>query len=458
VYQFSHVYSILFKLVYREAFGESAASVTGYLAWVSGATDNAIYPTLFMEYVTSVLGYEDFSGLTRFISIAIITVCLAILNYSGLEIVGNASIIVCILAMSPFVILTIVGIPKVVPSRWLQMPEEPDDALFDDDFQTSSGPLPLLTLGGILWRPYLNNLFWNLNSFDSAGCFAGETSDVHTTYPRGIFIGLIMSVLSYIIPVLIAVGATDYEQADWEDGHLGTVAVDIGGKWLGMWTIFAAAISNLALFEAEMSSDAFQLMGMAERGILPKIFSTRSKHGTPTAGICFNTMVIIAFSCADFGQLLELLNSVYAISLLLEYAAFVKLRLYNKEMHRPYRIPVPDWAAPLVVLPPTLGVLLIFALSNWFVYIFCAGALLFGFVVFKLSELCKSRGWLEFETKQSNFKYDVAPVGSPRVTNGDTEYHDDEMEIPDNSSGSEDEDDETETPPSNEDKTPMKIV
>ena len=70
---------------------------------------------------------------------------------------------------------------------------------------------------------------------------------------------------------------------------------------------------------------------VAERGILPKIFSTRSKHGTPTAGIVFNTMVIIAFSCADFGQLLEMLNSVYAISLLMEYAAFVKLRLYHKD-------------------------------------------------------------------------------------------------------------------------------
>jgi hypothetical protein len=31
-----------------------------------------------------------------------------------------------------------------------------------------------------------------------------------------------------------------------------------------MWTIFAAGISNVALFEAEMSSDAFKIMGMGE--------------------------------------------------------------------------------------------------------------------------------------------------------------------------------------------------
>jgi amino acid transporter len=193
------------------------------------------------------------------------TICLALLNYTGLEIVGNASLVICIIAMSPFLIMSIIGAPKVVPSRWFQLPESEEDAvygLFDDDFQTSSGPLPLLSLGGILWRPFLNNMFWNINGFDKAASFAGETSSASTTYPRGVFIGLIMCVVSYIFPLLVAVGATDYKQTDWVDGHLGTVAVDIGGKWLGVWTIFAAGISNVALFEAEMSSDAFKIMGM----------------------------------------------------------------------------------------------------------------------------------------------------------------------------------------------------
>jgi len=404
----------------EEAFGESMAGVCGYLAWVSGATDNAIYPTLFMEYVSSVAGWDkdDFGGWTRFGSVAAITICLAYLNYSGLEIVGKASLAVCILAMSPFLILTIIGAPKVVPSRWLQMPEQPEDdtELFDDDFQTSPGPFPFLSLGGILWRPYLNNMFWNLNSFDSAASFAAETSSASTTFPRGIFIGLVMSVVSYIVPLMVANGATDYNQSEWVDGHLGAVAVDIGGRWLGGWTIFAAGISNLALFEAEMSSDAFQLMGMAERGYLPKIFQTRSKFGTPTAGIVFNTIVIVAFSCADFGQLLELLNSVYAMSLLMEYAAFVKLRLYHKELQRPYRIPVPDWAAVLIVMPPTIGILFVFATSNWYVYYFCAGALFFGIILFKLSEVSKKRGWLAYESKARHNQYDMPPLNDDDAT------------------------------------------
>lgn len=253
----------------EHAFGEGMGGLCGTLAWVSGATDNAIYPTLFIGYVSSVFGWEkdEFGFLERFCSIVAITICLAMLNYTGLEIVGNASLVICVIAMSPFLIMTIVGAPKVVPSRWFQLPEPTEDSvygLFDDDFQTSAGPLPLLSLGGILWRPFLNNMFWNINGFDKAASFAGETSSASTTYPRGVFIGLVMCVVSYIFPLLVAVGATDYRQNEWVDGHLGTVAVDIGGKWLGMWTIFAAGISNVALFEAEMSSDAFKIMGMGK--------------------------------------------------------------------------------------------------------------------------------------------------------------------------------------------------
>lgn len=69
-----------------------------------------------------------------------------------------------------------------------------------------------------------------------------------------------MSILFYVVPLMIAVGATDYTQQEWIDGHLGAVAVDIGGKWLGALTVFAAGISNLALFEAKLSADSFQLM------------------------------------------------------------------------------------------------------------------------------------------------------------------------------------------------------
>ncbi|KAJ0452427.1 hypothetical protein HanRHA438_Chr15g0722021 [Helianthus annuus] len=49
----------------------------------------------------------------------------------------------------------------------------------------------------------------------------------------------------------------------------------IGGSWLKWWIQVASATSNLGLFEAKMSSDAFQLLGMSEMGMLPSVFASR---------------------------------------------------------------------------------------------------------------------------------------------------------------------------------------
>ena len=54
-----------------------------------------------------------------------------------------------------------------------------------------------------------------------------------------------------------------------------------------------------------MSADAWQLMGMAERGYLPKILAQRSHYNTPKYGIAIGLLVIIAMSVADFSQLVE---------------------------------------------------------------------------------------------------------------------------------------------------------
>ena len=70
--------------------------------------------------------------------------------------------------------------------------------------------------------------------------------------------------------------------------------------------VAAAAVSQIGQFEAEMSSDSFQLLGMAERGFLPKALGRRSKHDTPTVS---HMQLCIAFSHAVTCSLTCLLSS-----------------------------------------------------------------------------------------------------------------------------------------------------
>ena len=143
----------------EKAFGKTAGWMAGYLNWVSGVTDNAIYPTLFLAYLQGISSpsANEINSFFRFILLAGTSIILAYINWLGLPVVGNLSVTICLISMSPFIILSLIGAFKVEPKRWFQMPSED---VADDD--TGGGFFPNASLGGILLRPYLNNLFWNL--------------------------------------------------------------------------------------------------------------------------------------------------------------------------------------------------------------------------------------------------------------------------------------------------------
>ncbi len=236
------------------------------------------------------------------------------------------TIVIGILSMAPFVIMVFLGMFKVDPSRWMEVP-----SIGDESTSTGEGLWPALTSGAILWRPLLNSLFWNLNSYDATASYSAEVRDPGYVLPRALMWGVVIMMAGYIFPILVAVGATDSQPEDWVDGYLTTAAEEIGGEWLGAWVVFAAGVSNIGMFQAELSADAFQLMGMADRGFVPKIFATRSRHGTPTYGIMLGVAVIVVMGTFNLEQLIEMLNFNYAIALLMEYAAFIKLRISKPE-------------------------------------------------------------------------------------------------------------------------------
>ena len=275
------------------------------------------------------------------------------------------------MSMSPFIVLFLLGIWKVEPSRWFIMPldrsEATDfDAMDDDD---GFGLFPNPSLGGILWRPYLNNLFWNLNSFDATGAFAEDVHNPSQTLPKALGWAVVMVTAGYILPLLVALGASDATQFDWVDGYLAKAASDIVGPWLGAWTVFAAGISNIALFQAELSADSLALMGMAERGYLPKYFAQRSRNDTPTYALLLCTAVIVCMGATNLGKLIEMLNFNYGLSLLMEYFAFIKLRISKPDLERPFRVPLNTFGCIAFFLPTIVLTIFVLGLASYATFV-----------------------------------------------------------------------------------------
>ncbi len=88
----------------------------------------------------------------------------------------------------------------------------------------------------------------------------------------------------------------------------------VGGPGLAAWLVLASAVSNICLYEAEMSGDAYLLMGMADRGLVPKFFCKQSRFGTPSHGILVGTLVVNCLGVANFDQVGKLTLDHFVIS------------------------------------------------------------------------------------------------------------------------------------------------
>ena len=146
---------------------------------------------------------------------------------------------------------------------------------------------------GVAWRPLLSNAYWSLTGFDCVSTLAGELdANGQRKLPLALLLAGVLMFFSYIGP-LLAGAATDPDWRCWREGSLAHVAHLISGPWLGWWVLASTAVANWGLFSAELIEDSFQLQGMAEVGIAPRVFRHRlSLTGAPIVAIALQLLII----------------------------------------------------------------------------------------------------------------------------------------------------------------------
>lgn len=73
-----------------------------------------------------------------------------------------------------------------------------------------------------------------------------------------------------------------------------------------------------------MSSDSFQLLGMAERGFLPAALAKRSRHDTPILGVILSSLGILTLVTFNFTQVVSPPMTVMSLCILLQAVIQVK--------------------------------------------------------------------------------------------------------------------------------------
>ncbi|GAB2276936.1 hypothetical protein Dimus_011644 [Dionaea muscipula] len=357
------------------AFGPFWGSMMGTWKWLSGVINIASFPVLGVQYLQNLFPIFA-SGLPRHLAVWISTILLSFLNYSGLAIVGYTAVALGVVSLMPFIVMSLAAIPQIRPHRWLSLGQK-----------------------GVKknWNLYFNTLFWNLNFWDSVSTLAGEVDEPKRTFPLGLLVAVIFTCLAYLIPLIAATGAISVPQSDWESGFMADVAQMIVGKWLKVWIELGAVLSAMGLFEAQMSSCAYQVLGMAEIGFLPKFLAVRSRwFNTPWLAILIATVITLGVSYMNFEEIIASANFLYSLGMLLEFAAFLWLRRKLPELKRPYRVPIGLPGLVVMCLVPSAFLVLIMVIATKTVYLLGGVMTAGGILWFFLMKLCKANNWFAF--------------------------------------------------------------
>lgn len=160
--------------------------------------------------------------------------------------------------------------------------------------------------------------------------------------------------------------------------------------------LLGSAIANVGMFEAEMSSDAWQICGMAENGTLPKILATRNSSGVPVYGVLMSATGVVLIVCMTFSDVMDVMNMMYCLGQLIEFVAFIHLRYRFPELNRPYMAPINNLGMVLLLLLPIIFIFIIISFSSTqclMLSFFMAAA---GVFAYYFLNIARERKWAEF--------------------------------------------------------------
>jgi amino acid transporter len=305
-------------------------------AWLSlGASifDMAIYPTLFVDYLGRLFP-ACAEGWHR-IAIAAGLVLLCVLwNLFGAKAVGESSMVVGVLLLSPFVLVTAFALTRHVTLA------------------------PVAATKGDLLTGLLVAM-WNYMGWDNAATVANEVENPQRNYPRVMMLALAAIVVSYVVPVA-AVWRMHVPLDAWSNGGWASIAGTIALPQLGMVLVVTAMMAEFSSFNSLVMSYCHLPVAMANDGHLPRMFARKLKDGAPWVSILVLGLAWGLSLGLKFDRLVMLDILLYGASLVLEFLALIVLRRREPDLPRPFRIPGGMPGAVLAAVGPTA--LLVFAL------------------------------------------------------------------------------------------------
>ena len=328
----------------RRAFGPYWAFLVGWWSWIDSFVDVAVYPALFVEYLR--FWIPEMTGVERWFLVVVFIVALTGLNLCGVRPTGHAAVALAVVSIAPAAALTVAALmgPRVAP--WTPM-------------APAGQGLEALGLG-------LAVLMWNYSGWDTPSTILGETRAPERAFPSAMFLVLPVLTAAYLLPVGAALASGALPWNEWTTGTLPVIGLSVGGPWLGHALAAGALLSTAGLFMSLLLTNSRLPYVLARDHAMPAwLGAVDPRFGTPWTAVILSAACYAAFAAFSFKELIVLNVWLYSLSLLVELAAFVWLRVTAPEMPRPWRVPGGFAGAIGVAVFPLLFCVGAIATAGW---------------------------------------------------------------------------------------------
>eukprot|EP01102_Stenamoeba_stenopodia_P003848 TRINITY_DN13979_c0_g2_i1.p1 TRINITY_DN13979_c0_g2~~TRINITY_DN13979_c0_g2_i1.p1 ORF type:complete len:497 (+),score=79.07 TRINITY_DN13979_c0_g2_i1:222-1712(+) len=340
----------------QKTFGSFWGWMAGWMNFISGLFSVAVWPSLIFYYLSFVWGlFDNFDEWSIKVEVVIIVF---LMSAAGISVVGHAATILFISIQIPFIVELIVVIMdgNLNFKNWLEPP-----ANKDYDYGT-----------------LINTLLWLFAGYDLVGTFAGEIKDVKRSMPKGILFSIILSIIAYAVPIMVATLVQPNSEF-WQQGYLVGVAFSIR-NWLGYWMAVAAVCNGISQYSGILNaySRSLWVMGRGkgdEIKFFPIVGYTLPYFRTPVVAQLFLSLTTIILMPFSFDLLIASSNILYSLLVIFEFITFVYLKFKKPHAERPFEVPGGKTFAVILVIPPIGLMVLAMAFSGYLPWVIDIGLL-----------------------------------------------------------------------------------
>jgi amino acid transporter len=324
----------------RRALGGFWGFQEAWLSMAASVFDMAIYPVIFVLYLGRLEPVWTAGSRGTWWALAVVVLCAA-WNLRGARAVGEGSVGLFCLLLSPFVVLTAVGLWKGLVAR------------HGVEFFGGSSTWLKAPAAGADFAGAVSVTLWNYMGWDNASTVAQEVQEPQRNYPRAMLTAAGLVALTYVLPLaavaLAGIPAEQFSTGAWTDA-----AREVVGPWLALGVVLGGTINGFGMFNALMMSYTRVPYALAEEGLLPKVVARRTEAGVPWVSVVLCSVAWALALGMSFERLISIDLVLYGAALVLEFVALVVLRVKEPSLVRPFRVPGGLWGAVAVGVGPAL--------------------------------------------------------------------------------------------------------